>query len=252
MPDDDGPLGPPLKSAVRRFRDHHHLVVERAPGTTVAERYRSLAVNLSQARKTDEGQIVVITSSVPEEGKTLTALNLAVAQAENQATPTLLIDADMRRPSLTQFLEPPAGLGLAEVLAGSVSLENALTRIENSNLWVLPAGQNTNKPLALLRPATLEPLFAELRRTFRQTVIDTPPVVPFSDANRLGVCADGAILVARAAHTTKPIFDRALDSLVGVRLLGAILTDTSVTPLDRYYYRYDESNPYASRGAESA
>jgi receptor protein-tyrosine kinase len=239
----------PPTNVVRKIRPHPELFVANDPQSMVAERYRSLSIKLAAKQRDADSQVIVITSAAPVEGKTLTATNVALATAESGAHPTLLIDADLRRPTLSLHLQPPAGVGLAEVLAGTASLKDALCRIQDTNLWVLPAGAVTEKPLALLQPERLDPFLARLRTMFDLVVVDTPPVVPYSDANRIGMLADGVILVVRAGQTTKPVMDRALESLQGTKILGAVLTDTRTTLLDRYYYSYDENEPYAARAA---
>ena len=104
-------------------------------------------------------------------------------------------------------------------------------------------------PLELLQSDYLAGVFAELRRRFDRIIVDTPPTVPFTDAAVLNSVADGAILVIRARKTTRPLIMRARDSLADGRLLGVVLNDVQFTPVDRYYYQYDDYNPrrYASR-----
>jgi capsular exopolysaccharide synthesis family protein len=182
----------------------------------------------------------VITSAVPGEGKTTTAVNLALAFVEDRERRTLLVDADLRRPSVSRYLTPQPSFGLAEVLSGEVPLNQALIEMSDSRLWVLPAGAPTATPLDLFQADQLGPLIAELRRRFDRIVIDTPPTVPFTDAAVLAEHADGALLVVRAGATTRPLIQRARESLSGANFLGAVLNDVLVTVVDRYYYGYDD------------
>jgi capsular exopolysaccharide synthesis family protein len=196
----------------------------------------------------------VVTSAVPEEGKTTTATNLALAFAEDRDRQTLLVDADLRRPSVARYILPAPTLGLSEVLTGEATLDHVLIEVKSARLTVLPAGAPSNNPLELLQSDFLGSVFAELRRRYDRIVIDTPPTVPFTDAAVLNAMCDGALLVIRAGKTTGTLIDRARASLAHGTLLGVVLNDVAFTPVDRYYYQYDDYNPrrYAERDASKA
>ncbi len=249
-------VGVPLGGIIpRKFTDDPHLVLVNNPGSPIAERYRRLRLKLDQPGPDgDPRQIVVVTSAVPEEGKTTTAINLALAFAEDRDRRTLLIDADLRRPSVTRYVVPAPTLGLSEVLSGEVSLDHVFMELKSSHLTLLPAGTPTNNPQELLRSDYLGSIFAELRRRFDRIVIDTPPTVPFTDAAVLSGVSDGALLVVRAGKTTGTLIDRACASLSHSTLLGVVLNDVAFTPVDRYYYQYDDYDPgrYAKRDAEKS
>jgi succinoglycan biosynthesis transport protein ExoP len=236
----------------RKFTDDPHLVLVNKPGSPTAERYRRLRLKLEQPGPDSASrQIVVVTSAVPEEGKTTTAVNLALAFAEQRDRRTLLIDADLRRPSVTRYVVPAPTLGLSEVLSGEATLDHVLIEMKSSHLTILPAGTPTDNPLELLRSDYLASLVAELRRRFDRVVIDTPPTVPFTDAAVLNAVCDGALLVVRAGKTTGTLIDRACASLSHGTLLGVVLNDVAFTPIDRYYHQYDDYDPrrYAERDA---
>ncbi len=237
--------GVPLGGIIpRKFVDDPHLVVINRPGSPIAERYRRLRLKLDQPRPDGAArQIFVVTSAVPEEGKTTTAINLGLAFAEDRDRHTLLIDADLRRPSLTRYIVPSPTLGLSDLVSGDISLEHALIEIKSARVTVLPSGAPSPNPLELLQSEFLGTVFAELRRRFDRIVIDTPPTVPFTDAAVLNTMCDGALLVVRAGKTTGSLIDRARVSLAQGTLLGVVLNDVAFTPVDRYYYRYDDYNP---------
>jgi protein-tyrosine kinase len=254
---DKGPIaaGVPLGSIVpRKFTDDPSLVMLNQPRSTVAERFRMLVARLENLSLPDgkTPQVIVVTSAVPGEGKTMTAVNLALAMAERRDRSTLLVDADLRRPSVSRYLHPQPKIGLSEVLTGGAPIEHALLEVHPTRLTVLPAGQPNPKPLELLRTDFLGTVLQDLRRRFDRIFIDTPPAVPFADAGVLNARAEGAILVVRASHTPKPMIERAIDCLDGGVLLGAVLNDIYLTPVDRYYYQYDEYDPdrYAQRKDE--
>jgi capsular exopolysaccharide synthesis family protein len=246
--------GVPLGAIIpRKFTDDPHLVLVNRPGSPIAERYRRLRLKLDQPGPDGAPrQIVLVTSAVPEEGKTTTTANLALAFAEDHDRSTLLIDADLRRPSVSRYLTPPTKLGLADVLSGDVSLEHALVEIKSAHLSILPAGTPTSNPLQLLQSDFLGGIFAELRRRFDRIVIDTPPTVPFTDAAVLSAVSDGCLLVIRAGKTTGTLINRARASLAHSTLLGVVLNDVAFTPVDRYYYHYDDYNPRRYAESDSA
>ena len=107
----------------------------------------------------------------------------------------------------------------------------------------IPRPNPPNNPLELLQSDYLVSVFAELRRRFDRIIIDTPPTVPFTDAAVINAVADGALLVVRARKTTGTLIERARASLAHSTLLGVVLNDVGFTPVDRYYYRYDDYNP---------
>jgi len=239
------PGSPSGSIAPTKLSDHPHLVLMTRPGTPLAERYRRLRLCLEQGTRDRPfpRQLTVITSALPGEGKTTTALNLALAYAENRQSRTLLVDADLRRPSVSDYIAPRPPLGLSEVLAGKASLDQALIELSNSKLRVLPSGAPSEAPLQLLQSEALGNVIAELRRRFDRIVIDAPPTVPFTDAVLLAAHADGALLVVRAGTTTSTLVRRARESLSGTDVLGVVLNDVEFTFVDRYYYRYDDYQP---------
>lgn len=246
------PVGPvtegvPLAAIIpRKFTEDAELVMMHRPKDAVAERYRRLRSKLELAH--DEtgapARVIQVTSSVPDEGKTTTALNLALAFAEERQRSTLLVDLDLRRPSVGRYVTPPPSLGLTELLNDPVGLDHVLLQMKSSRLSILPAGRPAGNPTELLRSAALAETMEELRKRFDWIVVDTPPCVPFSDAAVLQGLVDGTLLVVRAGATAKGTVDRALESLEGGTILGVVLNDVVPTPVDRYYYRYDDYDPY--------
>lgn len=239
----EGPL--PGSGIPRKFRNNPHLVVLNNPGSPLAERYRSLRLRLELGTPDNPRppHVTVITSAVPDEGKTTTATNLALAYAEDRKCRTLLIDADLRLPTVTRHIVPEPLLGFREVLAGEVPLSHALIQMTDSALFVLPSGAPSPTTLELRQSEAFGSLIDELRRRFDRVVIDVPPTVPFTDAAVLASHADGALLVVRAGTTTRPLIRRAWESLHGANALGVVLNDVTITAVDRYYYGYDDYRP---------
>lgn len=251
-----GPVaeGVPLASVIaRKFVDDAHLIVVSRPKDAIAERYRRLRSRLELPAEdgTPAPRVILVTSSVPDEGKTTTALNLALAFAEERQRTTVVVDLDLRRPSVGRYVTPAPSLGVTELLTDAVGLDHALLGVAGTRLNVLAAGKPRSNPTELLRSAALGTLIAELRERFDWIVVDSPPAVPFSDAAVLQGLADGTMLVVRAGMTPKATVLRAIDSLEGGPLLGIVLNDVVPTPVDRYYYRYDDYDPYRYTDADA-
>ncbi len=245
-----GDSRPPAVSALPRLVAHPHLVVLEHGRSPWAERFRRICAQLERGRAEAKHprQIIAVTSAVPNEGKTTVALNLALALAEHRDERVLLVDLDLRRPSTANYIEPRPELGLADALAGSIHLDDALIRVKNARLTVLPAGTDSAQPLELLRSRPLASLLATFRKSYRWIVIDAPPVVPFADAGVIQALCDGLLLVVRAGSTAVSLIDSALDDLAGDKLLGAVLNDVRPTPIERYYSSYEiDSNAYDDR-----
>jgi len=170
-------------------------------------------------------RVVLITSACVSEGKTTLSAQLA-GRCANAGMSTLLIDADLRRPALAKLLEVPASPGLADVLAGEVDPEGAMTVIGNAGgFHLMPAGRRGQDPARLLETERLGELLARLRETFDMIIIDAPPVLPVPDALILGRHADGAVLAVRHDSSRYPLVERAKQKLasVGVPILGAVV-----------------------------
>jgi capsular exopolysaccharide synthesis family protein len=228
------------------FTDDPHLVMIHRPGSPLAERYRRLRLRLEQGTFDDPlpRQLTVITSAVPAEGKTTTATNLALAYAEDRECLTLLVGADLRGPSVSRYVSPKPAFGLSHVLAGRVTLDDALVEMSGSGLFILPEGEKSEqRSRQLAHSDSIGELLDELRRRFDRIVIDTAPTVPFTDAALLASHADGVLLVVRAGTTTAPLIRRAWESLSAANVLGVVLNDVVFTIVDRYYSRYDDYAP---------
>lgn len=241
--------GVPLAAIIpRKLQDDPTLVVTVAPQDPIAERFRKLRSRI-EAIQTDDGdaavRCILVTSALPDEGKTTTAANLALALAEDRDRTTVLVDADLRRPSLGRFVVPRPNLGLADVLREGTSPDHVLIPLLGGALSLLPAGEGVPNPTSLLKSDAFSRLLGELRQRFDWIVIDTPPCVPFADAHTLHPHVDGAILVVRAASTSRATIHRALETLSDGPLLGVVLNDVRQTVVDKYYYRYDAYDPYA-------
>ena len=212
------------------------LVMLNQPRTIHAERFRRLAITLVH-RHGGAAQVIGVTSGLPGEGKSTVATNLALAFAGGSNEKTLLVDADLRRPSVATLLGAGSPLGLTEVLLGEVGVERAILRLEGAPLEVLPGGKRVEAPLELLTSRTAKDLIAALRQRYGRIVIDTPPVILFSDADAVGALTDGLILVVRAGSTPKSAMADQLAAIHSARVLGAVLNCAAPSLADRGAYR---------------
>ncbi len=208
-----------------------------------AEAYRQIRTNLQFLDVDNPPRAMVITSAVPNEGKTTTALNLAFALGE-AGHRVLLVEADLRRPRLAKYLQLVENVGMTNVLSGAAELDDVLQPTANPAVTVLAAGPHPPNPSELLGSSRLQTLLATLRSRFDYIVFDAPPLLPVTDAAVLTVHADGAILVARHGHTEREKLARAVENLRSVdgRVLGTILNMVPVKSSGydyAYYYETD-------------
>lgn len=222
---------------------HVELVAQHLPKSQMSEAFRALRTALLLSQAGHPPQVILVTSSLPREGKTTSAANLAVTLAQ-LGDRTLLIDADLRKPGVGRLLNLNGGkyAGLSSYLAGVSSLD--LVTVQHPaipNLSAIPTGPLPPNPADLLSSHRLADAITELRSKFKFIVIDTPPVMAATDAVILSVQADGVLLVVRSGETPKEAFTRTRDLLVSVkcRLLGVVLNAVDSSAPDYYYsYRY--------------
>lgn len=189
-----------------------------------SEGFRTLRTNLQYVDVDNPPRAVVITSSVPNEGKTTTSCNLAItlAQAGNKVC---LVEADLRRPKLADYLGLEGGIGLVDVLTGRDQLEDVMISWQRGLVTVIPSGPIPPNPSEILASQQMAHVLDELKASFDVIVIDAPPLLPVTDAAIVAGRADGAILVTRFGKTTREQLRKATEVLdnVGARLLGTVL-----------------------------
>lgn len=216
-----------------------HLVALTEPRSPLAEQYRTLRTNLMALSPGQPLKIFVVTSSVPNEGKSVTSLNLAAMFAEEVDKRVVVVDADMRKPTLHKLLGIDNQRGLADYLGGGTMLEMVVQRTYLPNLWILPSGRIPPNPSELLGGKRMDDLLARLRRDYDYVLIDTPPVVSTTDAGVLSPRVDGTVLVVRMERTPREVARHAVELLRKARanLVGSVLTGVEGAQ-DAYYYPY--------------
>ncbi len=215
-----------------------HLVMD-SPNSLYSEAVRTARTGVLLSSVDLASRVLVITSSVPGEGKTTFSSNLALAHAFTQKT--LLIDADMRRPSIAKAhgLDVTAA-GLSELVAGSAQLEDCLQQVKDSNLMVIGSGIIPPNPLELLHSESFVRTLEALSRKFEMIIIDSPPVELVSDALVLASHASGVIFVTKAQSTPLPIVRKALKRLrrADGHILGVVLNALDFNKAEKYYGEY--------------
>src|SRR5580693_7094600 len=238
-------LGGREKLALASSREAVELVTKSRPRSQMAESYRALRTSLLLTFAGGPPKIILITSALPEEGKTTTSVNSAIVLAQ-KGTPVLLIDADLRRPSIHKTLGLGPQIGLSNVLTGTATLQQAI--IPSTilpDLFILPAGTPPPNPAELLASAKMKNILAELRKQYDHIVIDSPPTLSVTDAVVMSTDADAVVLVIRSGHTTKPALRRARDILlqVNARVCGVLVNAVDLNSPD-YYYHYEYQGKY--------
>jgi succinoglycan biosynthesis transport protein ExoP len=222
------------------------LVTQVRPQSQMAESYRALRTSLLLSNLGAPPKVIMITSALPQEGKTTTSINCAVVLAQ-KGIRVLLIDADLRRPSIHKTLGMGPRSGLSNVLTGSATLQQTITRSPVlPNLSVLPAGTPPPNPAELLASPNMRDVLEELRGQYDHIVIDTPPTLSVTDAVVLSPRADAIVLVIRSGHTTKQALRRSRDILmqVNAKVSGVLLNAVDLSSPDYYYY-YEYQGKYS-------
>lgn len=218
------------------------LVSVTQPETVAAEAFRLLAIRLNDFKQARQMKKVLVTSSIPQEGKSMVAANLACALAKSDNPKTLLLEGDMRRPTLSSLFDVQPENGIAEFLEGKCSLEESIYFIEGAGVWLLPAGRASVNPQELMHSERLASLVAEVGTWFDWVVIDSPPVLPMADTSIWIRIADGILLTARQGKTEKKALKGCVDALDQDKVIGAILNSARIPEHADYYYRPIESD----------
>lgn len=219
-----------------------HLLDLQRSHETPAEEFRTLRTRLNHLQTLQPLHSIVISSPSPAEGKTFTAVNLALAESHLTENRVLLGDFDLRRPLIHNLFQIDRAPGLTDYLRGEVPLSVALRRVSGMNLYVLPAGTPVKNPLELLNTRQAKILFEELPKVFTWAIFDTPPLLFSADANLLSTLADGTILVVKIGSTTFDNVTRAMQSLCENNVLGIVANGARASELySKYTYYYSKS-----------
>jgi capsular exopolysaccharide synthesis family protein len=221
------------------------LVFHTDPRSPSADRYRLLRMRLRELGKAGKLKTLLITSPLPHDGKSTVCLNLATALAEGGRKNVLLIEADLHQPGLTGKLGLKTWTGLAECLEGTADPRSAIRQIDPLNWCLLPAGGLLANASELLQTAALAGVMSKLSPHFDWIIVDSPPVLPLSDATSLTRYADATLIVARADRTVREALDETIAIIGRQRIAGIVLN--GVNAFNRSYSTYYKSyKPYYS------
>ncbi|MEO6710272.1 MAG: CpsD/CapB family tyrosine-protein kinase [Planctomycetota bacterium] len=202
------------------------IVLATDPRGQIAEQFRGLRNSIVALNPEGAPRTVVVTSALRGEGKSVAAVNLALALAEMPGTQVLLIDGNMHSPAVEDDLSMPRRQGLSELLSGRLPLDHAIRPTSVANVSVLGAGSPPRNPSELLASARMKALLSSLKRRYSYVIIDTPEATTTSDASLLGAIADGVVLVVRQNSTPRQYVEQAYNMLesLGANVLGTLLT----------------------------
>jgi len=211
------------------------------PKAVISEQYKILSTNILSLNKGKPPKTIAITSSIASEGKTVSSLNLAVTLSQATHKPRIiLIDADMRKGQLLQYLGSSPRRGLSEFLKGEASLDEIIFSLDDiSHLSFISSGAIPINPAELLASEQMRELIINLRAQYNFVLIDTPPVIPVTDAVIIGSNVEGVLLVIKSGHTQRGMVSRAVELLnqAHSKIIGHVLTGVEYF-IPEYIYRY--------------
>ena len=226
-----------------RIKVDPHIVAATDAQSPISEQYRILRTNLQSMRLAGGSPVIVVTSAVHGEGKSVTAVNLALTMARQEKLRVVLVDGDLRKSAVHRWLglgEPAEGLSTA--LARGGELNGSLVRLQHPPLAVLPAGPHPEDPAELLGSSSMKRVLAALKRQFDLIIIDAPPTMLVTDPAILASQADGTLLVVRAGKTQRKTVARAHELLtrMNAKVVGCVLTHVEyyLPGYFRHYYAY--------------
>ena len=221
------------------------LIVNTKPKSPISESYRSIRTNIQFANLDKNLQTIMVTSPTAREGKTTTLSNVALAMADAEHR-VLIVDCDMRKPRINKVFEISNIYGMAEILLHGGDYKKALNPTSNDNLHIITAGKIPSNPSELLYSNAMKILIQNLKKDFEYIFIDTPPVVPVTDAAIMSNYVDGVILVCASGVIEIELAQKAKESLenVNANILGVVLNKINIKndKYSSYYYYYGEED----------
>lgn len=220
-----------------KIRFKKQLTLMDAKDTMICERYRILYTRLEQISARKSGKSYAVTSAVKGEGKTVTALNLAWLMANEFGRKVLVVESDFRNPSISaNYLSMGRLNGLVDVIKGAADIGDAISRYEDTSLYMLPARTSVRNSSMLVDSQGMRNILDRARSDFDYVIVDSPPILPLVDMNILSRMVDGLLLVVRAGATPKDIVKKALNSLPARNVAGVILNGADDAHMKKYYY----------------
>ena len=214
------------------------LITFHSPKSTASEAYRGIRTSILFSSAETEPGVILVSSSGPREGKTITTTNLAVTMAQS-GSKVIILDCDMRRPKIHKLLDVPRDIGISNILVGGCEVKEAVVHTRIPNLDIIPCGPIPPNPSEILGAKRMSTLLDTLRKTYTRILIDSPPVTAVTDAVVLAKLVDGVVLVLRTGETPREIIQNGVGQLqaVNAHILGTVLNGVDMSK-DSYYYQY--------------
>lgn len=222
-----------------RSTNNNSLVTHNDPKSPISEAYRTLRTNIQFSSFDEVIQVIMVASANPGEGKSTTASNLAVTYAQ-EGKKVLLIDADLRKPSVFKMFNVSNRIGLSTVVSGQCRTEDAIQETAVDNLFVLPSGPVPPNPSELLASQSMKAALEDFKASYDIVIFDTPPVLAVTDSLIVSAMCQGVLLVVHAGKVKSELVRKAKANLehVNARILGVVLNNTKSSRGDKYNYYY--------------
>lgn len=221
--------------------DHPLIFTFSDPRSPISEEFRKLkSAIVNMIRQGDPRKVLMITSSLSGEGKSITAINLAITLAQEFDHTVLLVDADLRKPSIHKYFHYHQKIGLADCLSDGLDISAAMVRTNIGRLSFIPAGREVKNPAELLGAHRMKALVHELKHRYpdRFVIIDTPPVLPVAEARSLATYVDGVIFVIKEGAVSVQNVQSALDAIHRKKVLGVVYNNVRIEGLGGHYHYY--------------
>lgn len=219
--------------------DNRMLPTITEPSSAVSEQYRKLKSSLVRLTNEDRFRnILMVTSALAGEGKSMVAANLAISMSQEYDLTVLLIDADLRRPTIHSYLGFEQTIGLSDCLQDDIDISEAIIKTDISKLSVISAGREVPKPLELFASKKMQDLMAEIKNRYndRYVIIDTPPLLPFAETRSLAHIVDGIVFVIHEGVTPHESVIEAKEILNGCPVLGVVLNGSTADSTENSHY----------------
>lgn len=237
LPDENRGIFSQFQSLQVALAPHNRLACFGEDESPAAEAFRLLGVRLRHLRRSRPLKRVLVTSTVPAEGKSMVAANLACTLGATKQEKILLLEGDLRRPSLSGTFGIGRNPGLSECVKEERALTRCIYHLEGANIWILPAGSAQSNALELLQSRQQSEIMDQLTEWFDWIIIDSPPVLPLGDTSVWARLADGVLLVTRQGTTEKRHLQRGIEALEPKKLIGALLNCSQSSSDYNYYHR---------------
>ncbi len=247
LPDENWGIFSQFQTLQVALPPHNRLACFSDDESPAAEAFRLLGVRLRHFRRSRPLKKVLVTSTVPEEGKSMVAANLACILALTKQEKILLLEGDLRRPSLSGTFGIGRNPGLSECMKAERAVAKCIYYLEGANIWILPAGSAQSNALELLQSPRQSAIMDQLAEWFDWIIIDSPPVLPLGDTSVWARLSDGVLLVTRQGTTEKRHLKRGIEALEPKKLIGALLNCSQNSSDYNYYHRAADASGSSDR-----